>query len=70
MWPSSSCDVAHFQVCDHADQGGDALCLFFLWVLVPDERVTGMFTLSGGMLVVVVVVVDDGGRLGRHGNNF
>jgi hypothetical protein len=43
---SSSCDVAHFWVCDAVDQGGDALRCVLLWVLVPDERVMGMFQLS------------------------
>jgi hypothetical protein len=50
--------VARFRVCDAVDQGGDALRLVLLRVLVPDERVMGMFRLSDVLWVVVVVDVD------------
>jgi hypothetical protein len=34
-----------FRVCDAVDRGGNALHFVLLWVLVPDERVMGMFQL-------------------------
>lgn len=58
LWSSSSCEVAHFQVCDAIDQEGDALCFILLWVLVQDEQVMGMLQLSDVLLIVVVVDVD------------
>jgi hypothetical protein len=50
--------MARFRVCDAVDRGGDALHLVLLRVLVPDERVMGMFRLSDVLWVVVVVDVD------------
>ena len=50
--------MACFRVCDAIDRVCDALRLVLLWVLVPDERVMGMFRLSDVLWVVVVVDVD------------